>query len=233
MNKPLCILVDDEAQCLSALKNAIEEIGLLEIERSFLDPDKFLMQVDELKADIVFLDMEMPIYGDEVARKLTDKKIIFVSGYVEQAIKGFEVNAIDFVPKPIRLSRLKTAILKAFSQTTSSEHIIIKSQNSKKEIINVNKIAMVRCGDDSRDKQIILENGKSILAKRINFNTLIEQLPSNFLQINPGELVNLDFVNQLISTDSIGISFNNSHRELVLGDRFKDAFFEAKPYFKD
>ena len=59
--KPLCILVDDETSALEALKDKIESLDLLEIERAFNDPDKFLVAVDSLSSQIVFLDMDMPM----------------------------------------------------------------------------------------------------------------------------------------------------------------------------
>src|SRR5688572_7377065 len=110
--KPLCVLVDDDEGSLSRLKSVLEELQMLDVERAFTSPDKFLTAIDSLNANIVFLDMDMPIQGNDVALKLRNKKIIFVSGHPELAHIAYDVHAVDFVKKPILASRLKEAIQK-------------------------------------------------------------------------------------------------------------------------
>ena len=240
MSKPLCVLVDDEMPGLSALKFAIEEIGLLEVERAFLDPDKFLIQVDQLKSQIIFLDMEMPIYGDAVAKKLTDKNIIFVSGYVEQAIKGFEVNAIDFVPKPIRLSRLREAILKVLelSSNQGRRSIILRTSEAAKHDIQTDDILYIKTEEkDSRNKKIILKHfldnseHKTLTVKNKSFDELMAILPDTFVKINKSELVNSNYIEKIIDHDSIGLKFLHKIK-LNLNTDYRERFFKKNPHFK-
>lgn len=235
MNKPFCILVDDEEASLRSLKNKIEELDLLEIEASFLDPDKFLVEIDRLKASIIFLDMEMPIMGDEIASKLEDKLVIFVSGHNELAYKAYNVNAVDFVQKPVRVSRLKEAIKKVLLQVDTKKLpvIVVKSQGSKKEEINAANILDIRSSEnDSRDKEFRLLNGSTIVAKNINFKELTNQLPTHFLKVNPSQIVNVNHAKQLINADTIGLKHQGGIIEVNLGDSYKEAFFESKPHFK-
>ena len=87
MSKPLCVLVDDERPSLSALKDAIEEIGLLEIENSFLNPDKFLTQVDQLKSDIIFLkSREGERYASALTKMSQNNRIIQKFGKIKRKI---------------------------------------------------------------------------------------------------------------------------------------------------
>jgi len=233
MNKPLCIIVDDEAPSLSALQNHIEELGLLEIEKSFLDPDKFLVKIDSLKSNIIFLDLEMPITGDKIAEKLKNKHIIFVSGHKELGYLGFEVGVIDFVPKPIRQSRLKEAIEKVLKFYKTNNLIVLKTQNSKKQEINTESIFLISsCKNEPRDKRIILSNKKEIIAKNINFDSLLKLLPNNFTKVNPSQIANLKYVTHLIDSDTIGINIMGEIKEINLGDSYKNNFFAAKPNFK-
>lgn len=232
-SKPLCVIVDDEEAGLASVRSNIEELGMLEIEKAFLDPDKFLVQLDQLESKIIFLDMEMPIEGLEVAAKLKDKLVIFVSGYVERGYMTFDVDAVDFVPKPIRQSRLKSAIEKAL-HLLKPDKIVVKSQDTKREEITPGHICCIKTAEDSRDKEIILISGKTILAKNISFKELLHELPYSFLQVNPGALVNLDYVNKLIDTDTIGVELpgNDKILEITLGNNSRKSFFERKPQFK-
>lgn len=235
MIKPSCVIVDDETIALKSLKSQIQELDLLEIEKSYLDPDLFLVEIGKLNSEIIFLDMDMPIMGDEVARKLKNKKIIFVSGHVEHAIKGFEVNAVDFVPKPVRLSRLKEAIQKALIEMNSKsrELLVIKTQDSKKEEIVCEYISHIECHkNESRDKLIQLKDGSTIHAKNVNFETILAQLPEHFLRVNTRQIINLNFAYKLIDSDTIGLKSESKHIEINLGDTFKNDFFSAKPHFK-
>lgn len=232
-SKPLCVIVDDEESGLASVRSNIEALGLLEIEKAFLDPDKFLVQLDQLESKIIFLDLEMPIEGIEVAKALHNKLIIFVSGRTERGFKAFDVDPVDFVPKPIRQSRLKQAIEKALAML-KPEKIVIKSQDAKREEIAPERICCVRTGSDSRDKEIYLTNGKSILAKNITFKELINQLPDSFLKVNPGDVVNLDYVNKRLNSDTLGIQLPDSDEviEITLGLDSREAFFRRKPQFK-
>lgn len=233
-SKALCVIVDDEELGLSALRDNIEELGMLEIEKAFLDPDKFLVQIDQLESKIIFLDMEMPIEGIEVASKLKDKLIIFVSGYTERGYETFDVNAIDFVPKPIRQSKLKSAIEKALLRIKPNK-LVVKSQDTKREEISPESIYHIRTSStDSRDKEIFLLNGNTVLAKNIGFNELLDQLPVSFLQVNHGDIVNLDYVNKLLNTDTIGLDIPGGVRtiEITLGNSYRERFFQKKPQFR-
>ncbi len=233
-NKPLCILVDDVELNLDALKREIEEIGLLEVERVFTDPDKFLAKVSDLKSEIIFLDMEMHIHGIEVAQKLKGKKIIFVSGHTDEAIKAFDIDAIDFVPKPILTSRLKQAIEKVLKQISSSV-IVLRTEDARlEEILSESIVYITTNVDDKRDKDIHMNNGSIITAKQYGFEDLVNVLPpGKFLKINHSEIVNLSFVTKLMSKDLIGINLkDNKLKEVTLGDNYKAAFFEHKPHLK-
>ena len=231
--KPLCIIVDDEQSSLALLKSKIEEIDLLEIEQSFLDPDKFLMNVPKLKSEIIFLDMEMPIDGTDVARKLKNKKIIFVSGHIDQAYKTYDVDAIDFVPKPISTFRLKQAIEKALKYLSNS-FIVIKASDAKKEEINYDSIIYISTNkDEKRDKDFYLTDGTIRKAKGVDISGLMEELPlEKFCKINSSEIVNLNYAKKLLTADSVGVIINTKIKELTISESCKESFFAKKPHLR-
>lgn len=232
-NKPKCVLVDDEETSLAALRSAIEEIGLLEVERAYLDAERFLLQISDLEACIVFLDMEMPFPGDECAAKLRHKQIIFVSGHRDLAWRAFDVAAVDFVQKPIRLTRLKEAIEKVL-KLRLNEEIYLKTQDAQKQLVRLSEVVYIESArSDARDKRVVLASGIDLIAKNINFRELMQLINAeNIIQANPSQLVNLNYVNRLLDADSIGVMVNGKSVTLNLGDKFKEEFFKAKPNFR-
>ncbi len=199
--KHQCVLVDDEEFALAALKGMIEELDILKVERAYLNPDRFLVDIDSLESKIIFLDLEMPIYGVEVASKLKNKQVIFVSGYTDKAYQTFDVNPVDFVPKPIRLSRLKTAIYKALS-SIQTDKIVVKTLKAKRHEVALDEIAYIYTDKkgDSRNKIIHLVDGSTIDIANTKFIEILDQ-SSKLLQVNPSAIVHIDQVVQVIDTD--------------------------------
>ena len=229
--KPLCVLLDDEVYALEALKEKIEDLNLLEIERSFLDPDNLLDTMDSLKADIFLLDIEMGTSGIEIAKKLKNKAIIFVSGHKGNTADVVEVNPVAYVEKPIKKHKLKFAIEKAIERRVENSTIIVlKTQNSKKEEVKQDEIVYIE--SNQRDKEIYLKNEESLIAKNLTMEDLLSQLSGDFLQINPQNIVNLKYVTKLLRADTVGFTYKNKVAEFTLGTTFKEAFFEAKPHLK-
>ena len=236
--KPKCIILDDEELALDALRTKIEEINLLEIERAYLSGDELLDDINELEATIFFLDIEMEKSntGTEIAKKLKNKLVIFVSGYDRHIVDVVNVNPIAFVKKPIKKHLLREAIVKAIEsdKINNLTHIVIRTQFAKKQEIKEDEIVYIKpYSIDSRDKEIILLNSDSIIAKDYTNSYLISLLSKNFLQINPQNIVNLNYTNKLISADQVEINYNENSETLTLGNTYKESFFEAKPHFKN
>lgn len=236
--KPKCIILDDEELALDALRTNIEEINLLEIERAYLSADELLDDINDLEATIFFLDIEMEESnsGTEIAKKLKNKLVIFVSGYDRHIVDVVNVNPIAFVKKPIKKHLLREAIEKAIDSdiTNNRKYLVVRTQGAKKQEIKLDDILYIdTVSGESRDKKIILLSGKSITAKDCSYPKLTPLLSKNFLQINPNNIVNLNYTNKLISADLVEINYNDISIELTLGNKFKESFFEAKPNFKN
>ncbi len=105
------VIVDDEYYAMQGLKMELEDIGGIEIAGMYEDGSKMLDEIKEIRPDIIFLDIEMPqMDGFEIFEKLVDTCwipiIIFVTAYSHYAVKAFEINAIDYIIKPVTKSRL-------------------------------------------------------------------------------------------------------------------------------
>lgn len=109
------IIVDDEEITLKELQSMLEEHPGIVIAGSYTDPQKALDEIEYTKPDCAFLDIEMPVLdGIELAGRLIDQlstmEVVFVTAYNHYATQAFEVNAIDYVLKPIRPERLGKAV---------------------------------------------------------------------------------------------------------------------------
>lgn len=106
------ILIDDEALALNYLEHQLRKLGEFEIIGKYTDPLLGKQRVEETDADIVFLDIHIPeLSGLELAEMLLEQRpdlqVVFVTAYDMYAIKAFELNALDYVLKPVQLDRLR------------------------------------------------------------------------------------------------------------------------------
>ncbi len=112
------VLVDDEQLARDELGYLLGQVGGIEIVGQAGNGVEALTTIERLQPDVVFLDVQMPgLTGFEVARRLVDNRatshIIFVTAYDQHAIEAFEVNAVDYLLKPVEPGRLETAVVRA------------------------------------------------------------------------------------------------------------------------
>ena len=116
LNKPIRVVVaDDEEPARNELCFQLEQIGEVEIIGQAADGIKALRLTKSLKPDMVLLDIQMPgLTGFEVARELilqkTDSHVVFVTAYDQYAIEAFEINAVDYLLKPVEPVRLRRTL---------------------------------------------------------------------------------------------------------------------------
>jgi len=108
-----CILLDDEIPSLRFLKMLCEQIPGLEVVKTFNDPTVLLSEYRKLSFDFCILDIEMPEFnGFDLAIELKDFPIVFSTAYKQYASEAFDINAVDYMRKPLSLERLQQAIMK-------------------------------------------------------------------------------------------------------------------------
>lgn len=105
------VLIDDEYYALQGLKMKLDEVSGIEVVGMFTNGRQALEQLEQLRPDIVFLDIEMPtISGLELYPKIKelccDAKIAFTTAYQQYAVGAFELNALDYLIKPIEKERI-------------------------------------------------------------------------------------------------------------------------------
>ncbi len=203
-----CVILDDELLAISYLKLLCEQIENVEVVKAFNDPNIFLNEIGNIDCNLCILDIEMPgMNGLQVAELIPDsKKIIFTTAYKEYAAEAFDLNVVDYVRKPIKKERLIQAFEKAreLVQNTQKKDFIEWNTNIGKTVIFTDQIAYIKTSEiDSRDKDIILNDGTNIVLKNLNFKNLLEMLPSkDFAQVNKKEIIALSSI-KVFSTNEI------------------------------
>ncbi len=196
-------IVDDDEECGAQEKEFIrryaEETGEkfeIDLYKSGMD---FISDYTPIY-DVVFLDIEMPLLtGMETARRLRrlDGKvcIVFITKMSKYAIEGYEVNAIDFVVKPIKyanfIDKLKKAI--SFINSHKEKEIVVKSED-KYILIPVSDIYYIM-----KDRNyLIYYTAKGKIAERGTMKKVEEDLAGNgFSVCNSGCMVNLKHIQQV------------------------------------
>src|SRR5690606_28491424 len=119
------VLIDDERNALDALQNVLTTFPQVEIVGKFTNPFEALRQMSSMQYNTVFLDIEMPrMKGLEAAEAILElpsaADIVFVTAYDQYAVEAFEVNAQDYLLKPVRQSRLAKTITKLLNNRRST-----------------------------------------------------------------------------------------------------------------
>ena len=112
------VVVDDEQLARDELGYLLGQLGGIEVIGQAGNGVEALSTIERLHPDVVFLDVQMPgLTGFEVARRMLDTQngshIIFVTAYDQHAIEAFEVNAVDYLLKPVEQARLELAVQRA------------------------------------------------------------------------------------------------------------------------
>lgn len=192
-----CVLLDDELPGLAYLKMLCEQIPELEVVKAFDDPAKFLSEMGSLQFELCITDVQMPgMDGLTLASSLQGKMIIFITAHKDYAAEAFDIEAIDYITKPVKKERLEKAVHKAV------EKFLLKKEDSKFLQFNTDKgrvllyfhriVSITASSTDSRDKDVLLDDGSHMLLKNINFTTLLAKLPAfDFCRVNKQQLIAL------------------------------------------
>ena len=234
MNSTLkCILVDDELLGLKYLKMLCEQIENIEVVKSFVDPELFINEINDLEFDFCILDIEMPkINGLQVANLLNNKPFIFATAYKEYAIDAFDLDATDYIQKPIKKERLTQAIdkiKKRLQPTITAQNSYVQLNSDKgKILLQFNQILYITTSaSESRDKLVYYQDLSDLTLKNITLDHLTELLPTkDFARINKREIINIHhikyFHSEEITLDIL--SKENKEINLVLSEVYKANF---------
>ncbi|WP_409415835.1 LytR/AlgR family response regulator transcription factor [Flavobacterium sp. PS2] len=223
-----CIIVDDEPPATRIIENYISKVHFLEKTGVFNDSLKALEFLNTQTVDVIFLDIQMPqLTGLQISKIISkDIKVIFTTAYPDFALEGFELNAVDYLLKPISFERFYQAVSKLNTESKSlvSNHnntpdfLFIKTDGKNKfQKIFLNDILYI----ESLQNYVCIHTTKQQIITHSSLKNVIESLPANnFIQIHKSYVVSLK---QIESTDNFSVFINTN--ELPIGATFKDTFF--------
>lgn len=225
-----CVAIDDEPIALSILKEYCSRMGDIELE-CFTSPLAGMDYVTSVNPDVVFMDIEMNSQnGVELARKLPSGCcLIFTTAYAQYALDGFEVNAVDFLHKPIFYPRFERAMEKAriwlgglsVPPSPRSETIIFKSEH-KKIVVNIDDIEYVEAMDNY--VKVFRKDLPMVISQMTMKEMETLRPPDRFMRVHRSYIVALNaiirFSNRLIYTAArkqpipVGRKYNESFRNI-------------------
>lgn len=214
MKKIRTLIVDDELAARNVISNLLElTFPQIEIIEKVANVPDAVLSIKKYKPDLVFLDIEMPKYAGYELVKFFDQidfQIIFVTAYNQYAIKAFEINAVDYLLKPIERTRLEMAVKKAEARiadkhdsekyqalleelSVENSPSITLSEAGKKQIVRIKEIEAV-CAQGAYS-EVYLTSGEKITISR-NIGLLEEefQQDSNFFRSHKSWLINISQV---------------------------------------
>lgn len=208
-----------------------EQIPNVEVVKAFNDSEKFIEALPELDYNLCILDIEMPkLSGLQVAKLIKDKPVIFTTAYKDYAAEAFDLNAIDYVQKPLQKERFERAIAKAIKVIGSDKEKQYAQFNTDKgkAVLLFDEIMYITSSEtDKRDKVVYLENEQRLTLKNINYEQLLSILPFNkFCRVNKKDVIALKTV-QFYSHEEISTKLFTKNKEVIklaLNDTYRAEF---------
>jgi two-component system, LytTR family, response regulator len=159
------VLVDDEQLARDELGYLLEQVGGVQIVGQAGNGLEALTTIEKLQPDLVFLDVQMPgLTGFEVARRLVGSRaasqIVFVTAFDQHAIEAFEVNAVDYLLKPVDQSRLEVAVDRARRRVVSDRPV---EPGTNMNSVDLEKIIEAVAERQSRRERLAIKVGERFL----------------------------------------------------------------------
>lgn len=197
---------DDEEKFRMQAKEMIDKLaGSLDvIVDAYSDGRKLLEAFDKKPYDVLFLDIEMPVMdGITLAKKLRERSdsiyIVFLTGHVEYALEGYEVNALRYLTKPVQEAKLSEVLRFVMDKNVSKRQLMIK-EDGDETLINVSDIIYMEA--QNQYVMIYTTGGEHLI--RYNIGDFEAELKNDdFFRIHRGYLVSLAKVKKLVKSEVV------------------------------
>jgi two-component system, LytTR family, response regulator len=238
-----CIIVDDEPKAIKALKQLVAACSALNLVLATTQPTEVLDRIDQQPIDLAFLDIQMPgMNGLELAKALRGRcKVIFTTGYSEFVTDALDIDvqAVDYLLKPIGLSRLIRAVQKVIDSMGNQATHLTNPPTSGPYILAQDYI-FVRVGYKGEMKRIMLGSIDYVEAKEkyltiyysgektmalMSLKEMDKDLPAQyFMRVHRSYIVSLP---KIIAIKSNHLQLEDVDMEIPIGDTYKAAFMEV------
>lgn len=227
-----CIIVDDEPLARTEMRSLIAEISSMDVLGEFSNAPSVLEFLKDNEVDLIFLDIEMPmVTGLEFVEMLPKKSlIIFTTAYSQYALKSYELEAVDYLLKPIDPQRLKKAIDKAVLYTellskdtvkntvesNTADFLFIKAERRFYKI----SFSDIKFIEGLKD-YVVIHTKQQKLITAMNLKTIHQKISGEtFIRVSKSYVVNMNFID---SFDNHNIYIEDS--EIPLGEVYRADFF--------
>jgi DNA-binding LytR/AlgR family response regulator len=231
------IIVDDEPLALDVLETYIEKLPELQLVRRCANALEANEALKTQAVDLMFLDIQMPqLTGIDFLKTLTQPPlVIFTTAYPNYALEGFELNALDYLLKPISLERFMKAVNKAVDQLAlrrrepasaagdeeDIDYIFVKAD---KKLVKVNYKEILYI-EGLKDYVIIrLDNSRVITLQTMK--SLEDKLPlSRFKRIHRSYIVNIDKINAIVG-NMVEMQEKGQAKHLPIGKNYREELLD-------
>ncbi len=210
---------DDEEEFRFQIRDMIDKIynSMDVIVDIFSDGRKLLERFDAMPYDVLFLDIEMPAMdGITLAKKLRERSenvfLVFLTGHVEYALEGYEVNALRYLTKPVKEDKLREVLKYVMDKNTSKRQLMVKSDGEELRL-SIPDILYF----EAQNQYVMIYTLKEEHLVRANMADFETQLKNDgFFRVHRSYLISLSKVKKIVKSDvvmeggaSLPISRNN------------------------
>jgi two-component system LytT family response regulator len=208
------LIIDDEQLARQRLKRLLKPFEEFEIIGEAINGTDGLEQIETLKPELIFLDIEMPLLNgfEMLSRLVHQPKVVFTTAYDQYAIKAFEEDSIDYLLKPIEAERLAKTIKKlqqnikqpapALPLEALMQQLFVKKELKTLTVKIGDKILLIKLADivyiEAEDKYVFLHttDGRKHLTD-FTITVLEEKLPEAFIRIHRSSIINTEHIKEI------------------------------------
>lgn len=227
-----CLIVDDEKPAIAVLKRFIERMPELELIGTTNKPLAGIQMIDTERPDVVFLDIQMgPMNGIELARAIgNNTKIVFCTAHFEYAVQSYELNAIDYLLKPIEFPRFKIAVQKVSDAITGratpveaikDDYILVKQGDKGKfKKIEIDDIVFV----EAMNNYVLFICTTDKTMAYLTLKELEDRLPAcNFLRVHKSFIISVKGIRAIHHNEII---IKGEGGPIPIGASYKEVFLD-------
>lgn len=207
------VIVEDETPSLERLKDQLGNFPHIRVVGEARDGEGAVAAIDQLKPDLVFLDIELPEFnGFEVLNRIScAPMVVFVTAFNEYAVKAFEEHALDYLLKPTSLERLQSCLKRVLKERQKLEPNLLDDLKNLIQSRSYKKTFSVRCGDvvrfiSSKEAYYFQAKNKGVYLatrnKRHLYDSTLKEIvaqtdPDQFVRISKSAIVAVDKIEKL------------------------------------
>ncbi|MEZ4981329.1 MAG: LytTR family DNA-binding domain-containing protein [Saprospiraceae bacterium] len=227
------IIVDDEPLAQDVLETYVSQMGDLNLVAKCNNAIEANEALQNNKVDLMFLDIQMPqLTGTDFLKSLANPPmVVFTTAYSEFAVEGFELNALDYLLKPISMDRFMRAVNKAKEQLelqkggSRNEEIVEMGKDfffvkADKKLVRVSFSDIIYI-EGLKDYVIIRQESGRVITLQ-TMKSLEEKLPANhFRRIHRSFIVNVDKINAVMG-NMVEVMEKGKEKHLPIGKNYRD-----------